>query len=191
LVVVEDAVEAVLDLLAALVTELPVDPPVVVVAPETGVEPPTAAVVAATDSEAVPFKQSVLPGRMVNGAEPPVRPRESRITSVHDVPSGRLAFQVIASAEVVPTVTRGAAAGCPPGWTVITNGGDEPEKVSWMGRHSWTPEGVLIAGSGVPAALVVAAAAEVVTAAAALVDCPRTPTAAARATKTFASIIVG
>lgn len=39
-----------------------------VVLPVIGVDPPTAAVVAGIDSEAEPVKQSVVPGRMVNGA---------------------------------------------------------------------------------------------------------------------------
>lgn len=105
-----------------------------------------------------------------------------------------------ALADVVPTVTRGAAPACPPGWTVMMNGGDEPENVSWIysavgcvvsgvdrlregsghtGRHSWTPEGVLIAGSGAPPA-----------ATDAVVDCAMALATVARATKTLVSIIL-
>jgi len=163
-VVAAAVVTALVVICAVLVTPLAVTTTAVV----TGTELTTAVVagvvaggvttpVAPEVELALAVKQPVVPVKIVKTADGFVRPRLSRMTSVHCVPAGRLTNQVMLSALVVPTVVSGAAPACPPGWTVIMNGGALPENVSRTGRHSVTPSGVLIAGSGACANAAVAA----------------------------------
>ncbi len=113
---------------------------VVVSAAEAAVVPAAAAVVPAE-------MQLPLPGKIVNGAEKPMLPWLSRIASVQKVPAGRLTFHVSEVPLVVPRVARGAALDCPPGRTVMMNGGEEPEKFTKRGMHSVALVGVLMDGS--------------------------------------------
>lgn len=99
---------------ALAVVETTAPPAEVVVATTAAEEVAAPTVAGAVEAEAV--KQVVdCPGRMVNVPDGLVRPSESRMTRVHEVPAARLTSQVIEVALVVPTVTSGAAPACPPG----------------------------------------------------------------------------
>lgn len=82
------------------------------------------------DPAVVEPTQAVLPARIVKIPEGFVRPRESRMTSVTDVPTASWGVQVMASALVVPMLSSGVAPAWPPGTAVMMNGGEDPEKVS-------------------------------------------------------------
>lgn len=114
-----------------VVTAATVDDPAVV-EPAADDDPAAVELAAADDDPAaeVAPTQAVLPARIVKIPEGFVRPRESRMTSVTDVPTASWGVQVMASALVVPMLSSGVAPAWPPGTAVMMNGGEDPEKVS-------------------------------------------------------------
>jgi len=80
------------------------------------VDAPATVEAPATVDDADAVRQvELVPARIVKLADGFVRPSESRITSVHDVPAGRFTSHVREVPEVDPRSTRGAAPACPPG----------------------------------------------------------------------------